>query len=100
MNVRVILPAQLALLAKCDRELEFELSSKPTISDLLDAIENRLPSLRGTIRDPVTQKRRPFVRYFACEADLSHYPAETELPDEVVNGSETFVILGAIAGGT
>ena len=99
MNVRVILPTQLSLLAKCDRELELELSAKPTISDVLDAIEERLPSLRGTIRDTLTQKRRPFVRYFACEEDLSHLPAETELPGEVLAGREAFVILGAIAGG-
>src|SRR4051812_44100987 len=96
--IRVILPAHLRTLGRLDGELKIEIE-KCTIEGLLDALEARYPMLRGAIRDHVTQKRRPYVRFFACETDLSHEPPETALPSAVVSGAEPFLIVGAIAGG-
>ena len=97
--IRVVLPAHLRTLAQVDRELQLEDGSCATLGALLDAIEDRYPVLRGTIRDHVTRKRRPFVRFFACEQDLSHEAPEMRLPDEVLSGAEPLLIIGAIAGG-
>ena len=97
--IRVQLPAHLRTLAHVDRELKLEIEGEVTQRSVLDALEASYPVLRGTIRDHVTQKRRPFVRLFACEQDLSHEPPDAPLPDEVARGAEPLVILGAIAGG-
>lgn len=97
--IRVVLPAHLRTLARVTGEVPVEVSGPVTIGAVLEAIENQYPVLRGAIRDHGTLKRRPFVRYFACEEDLSHDPAETPLPDKVVTGAEPFLIIGAIAGG-
>jgi hypothetical protein len=97
--IRVILPPHLRTLAKVGHELELEIDGQPTQRSVLDALEARYPMLRGTIRDHVTQQRRPFLRFFACEEDLSHQPPDTPLTDAVASGAEPFVILGAIAGG-
>lgn len=93
------MPAHLRTLARLDGETTFDLNGSRTIAALLDAIEERYPMLRGTIRDQGTRKRRPYVRYFACERDLSHETPDTALPDRVISGSEPFLIVGAIAGG-
>ncbi len=98
--IRVVLPAHLRKLARVDREVEVEVEGQVTQRTVLDALEARYPMLRGTIRDHVTQRRRPFVRFFACEEDLSHEPPDAPLPDDVARGVEPFVILGAIAGGS
>jgi hypothetical protein len=82
-----------------DSEIQLEVRDPVTVSSVLDAIEERYPVLRGTIRDRVTFKRRPFVRFFACKEDLSLEPPETKLPEAVVNGTEPFVVVGAMAGG-
>ena len=97
--IRVVLPFHLQNLARVSGEVQFELAAPVTIRAVLDAVEEKFPALRGTIRDHGTLKRRPFVRYFACKEDLSAEPPETPLPDEVVNGSEPFLIVGAMAGG-
>ncbi len=97
--IRVILPAHLRTLAQADHEIKLEISQPATQRSLLDALEARYPMLRGTIRDHVTQKRRPFIRFFACEVDLSHASPDTPLPDTVANGTEPFYIVGAMAGG-
>ena len=97
--IRVVLPFHLRNLARVDGEVEFDLAAPVTIGAVLDALETRHPVLRGTIRDHGTLKRRPFVRYFACKEDLSLEPPETRLPDEVVGGTEPFLIVGAMAGG-
>jgi molybdopterin synthase sulfur carrier subunit len=98
--VRVVLPQHLRTLAGVDREVAVELPSGiPTQGAVLDALEAAYPVLRGTIRDSATGRRRPFVRFFACEEDLSHEPADTELPAPVVAGHEPFFVVGAIAGG-
>jgi molybdopterin converting factor small subunit len=97
--IRVQLPAHLRTLAHVDREVKLEIEGEVTQRSVLDALEARYPVLRGTIRDHVTQKRRPFVRLFACEEDLSHEPPDAPLPDAVAQGAEPLVILGAIAGG-
>jgi molybdopterin synthase sulfur carrier subunit len=97
--IRVVLPYHLRTLARVDGEVELEVQSPPTLCAVLDALEARYPALRGTIRDHVTMKRRPFVRFFACKEDLSLEPPETRLPDEVVKGTEPFLIVGAMAGG-
>jgi molybdopterin converting factor small subunit len=96
--IRVILPAHLRTLGRVDGEVKLEIGES-TIGALLDALEEQYPVLRGAIRDHVTQQRRPFVRYFACEEDLSHEPPETPLPTAVISGAEPFLIVGAIAGG-
>lgn len=98
--VRVVLPAHLRTLARVGGdEVQVELSGPPTLRAVLDAIETSYPVLRGTIRDHVTEKRRPFVRFFACEEDLSHELPDTPLPDAVVSGAEPFLVVGATAGG-
>lgn len=97
--IRVLLPAHLRTLARISGEMQLDVNGQPTQRSVLDAIEARYPMLSGTMRDSVTQKRRPFIRFFACEKDLSHDPPDTPLPDSVVQGSEPFLIVGAIAGG-
>jgi molybdopterin synthase sulfur carrier subunit len=97
--IRVELPAHLRTLARVDREVQLEVEGAATQRSVLDALEARYPVLRGAIRDHVTQKRRPFLRFFACQEDLSHEPPDAPLPDEVVSGKEPFLIIGAIAGG-
>jgi sulfur-carrier protein len=97
--VRVLLPAHLRTLARVDDEVTVQLDGEPTLQSVLDALEDKYPVLRGTIRDHVTHKRRAFVRFFACEQDLSHEPPEARLPDAVATGAEPFVVIGAMAGG-
>lgn len=97
--IRVTLPHHLRKLARVDGEAELEVEGPVTQRAILDALEARYPVLRGTIRDHVTLKRRAFVRFFACEQDLSHDPPDTPLPDAVATGAESFVVLGAMAGG-
>ena len=97
--IRVVLPFHLRHLARADGEVELEVAHPVTVRAALDALEARYPVLRGTIRDHVTLKRRPFVRYFACREDLSLEPPETPLPEAVVNGAEPFLVVGAMAGG-
>ena len=97
--IRVALPFHLRKLARIDGEVELDLAGPITQRAILDALEARYPVLRGTIRDRVTQKRRAFVRFFACEQDLSHDPPDTPLPDAVATGAETFIVMGAMAGG-
>ncbi len=97
--IRVILPAHLRTLAQLNGEVRLEVQGKVTPQSVLDALEASYPMLRGTIRDHVTQKRRPFVRFFACEQDVSHESADTPLPEAVANGTEPFLLVGAIAGG-
>lgn len=100
MNIRVTLPAHLRTLARVSgREVMLDIEGAVTQASVLDALEATYPMLRGTIRDQVTKKRRPFVRFFACEEDLSHEPADAPLPEPVVAGTEPFMIVGAIAGG-
>ena len=97
--VRVMLPAHLRTLARVGDEVIVEVESPATLGGVLNALEARYPVLRGTIRDHVTLKRRPFVRFYACEEDLSHDPPETPLPMAVVTGAEPFLVVGAMAGG-
>lgn len=97
--IRVVMPQHLRTLARVEGEVRLPVQAPVTIGATLDALEAEFPALEGAIRDHVTRKRRPFIRYFACEQDLSHEPAETELPPEVTAGSEAFWIVGAIAGG-
>ena len=97
--VRVILPYHLRNLARISGEVQLEVNAPVTQRTVLDALEARYPMLCGTIRDHVTQKRRPLVRFFACQEDLSHDPPDAPLPEAVANGSEPFYIIGAIAGG-
>jgi hypothetical protein len=97
--IRVVLPAHLQTLAQVNRVIEVDVAGKPTQRSVIDAIEARYPVLRGTIRDPVTQMRRPFVRFFACEDDLSHQLPDAPLPDAVAIGAEPFFVIGAMAGG-
>jgi len=97
--VRVALPFHLRKLAGVESEVDLAIEGAVTQRSVLDALEERYPVLRGTIRDHVTQKRRAFVRFFACEQDLSHDPPDTPLPDAVAAGDESFVVLGAMAGG-
>ena len=97
--IRVVLPYHLRNLARVDGELELQIEGPPTLSSVLDAIEATYPVLRGTIRDHVTLRRRPFVRFFACKEDLSLEPPDTRLPEEVTTGAEPFLIVGAMAGG-
>lgn len=98
-KIRVELPAHLRTLAQVGREVELEVHGQATQRSVLDALEARYPMLRGTIRDHGTQERRPFLRFFACEEDLSHQSPDTPLPDEVASGKEPLIVLGAIAGG-
>jgi molybdopterin synthase sulfur carrier subunit len=97
--IRVELPAHLRTLARVDGEVTLEVKGEVTQRSVLDALEAGYPMLRGTIRDHITGKRRPFVRFFACEQDLSHEPPDAPLPDAVAAGAEPLIILGAIAGG-
>jgi molybdopterin synthase sulfur carrier subunit len=97
--IRVILPAHLSMLAKVSGEVRLDVEGQATQRSVLNALEARYPMLRGTIRDQVTQQRRPFVRFFACEQDLSHEPPDAPLPDGVASGAEPFLLVGAIAGG-
>ena len=97
--IRVVLPGHLRTLARVDGEVVLELTGAATRQVLLDALEDRYPVLKGTIRDYGTGKRRPFLRFFACEEDLSHEPADALLPDPVGRGVEPFLIIGSIAGG-
>lgn len=97
--IRVFLPAHLRTLAKTGAEVQVEVAPPVTIGGVLDAIEAAYPNLKGTIRDHVTKKRRPFVRFFACEQDFSDEGADFVLPDEVEAGKEPFMVVGAIAGG-
>ena len=97
--IRVVLPAHLKTLAGVNREIELDVEGVPTQRAVIDALEARFPALTGTIRDPATQRRRVFVRFFACEEDLSHELPDTPLPDAVVTGAEPFFIVGAMAGG-
>ncbi|MGW5365367.1 MoaD/ThiS family protein [Actinopolymorpha pittospori] len=97
--IRVALPAHLRTLARVDHEIELDIAGKPTIRLVIDALEARFPPLRGTMRNPATGKRRPFVRFFACEQDLSHEDPDAPLPDEVASGAEPFRVVGAMAGG-
>jgi molybdopterin synthase sulfur carrier subunit len=97
--IRVVLPAHLRTLARVGEEVELPLDGPATIGSVLDALEARYPVLRGTIRGHVTQRRRPFVRFFACEQDLSHEPPDTPLPEQVAAGTEPLLVVGAMAGG-
>jgi sulfur-carrier protein len=97
--IRVILPPHLRTLARVDDEVVIEVGGEATVRSVLDALEARYPVLSGTIRDHVTQERRPFVRFFACEEDLSHEPPDTPLPKAVVSGAEPFLVIGAMSGG-
>jgi hypothetical protein len=99
MIVRIVLPAHLRTLARVDGEVKLDVEGQVTQRSVLDALEARYPMLRGTIRDQVTLERRPFVRFFACEQDLSHELPEVPLPDAVAMGAEPFLIVGAMAGG-
>ena len=97
--IRVILPPHLRTLAHVSGDVELEVASPVTQRSILDALETRYPMLRGTIRDHVTLQRRPFLRFFACEQDLTHEPPDAPLPEAVADGKEPFIVLGAIAGG-
>jgi molybdopterin converting factor small subunit len=97
--IRVVLPAHLRTLARVDGEVRLEIQGEITVRAVLDALEARHPALRGTIRDRATLERRPFLRFFACEEDLSQQSPDVPLPDAVANEAEPLVILGAIAGG-
>ena len=97
--IRVVLPYHLRTLARVDGEVILEVKGVVTQRSVLDALEARYPLLRGTIRDHVTEQRRPFLRFFACQEDLSHEPPDAPLPDAVASGAEPFMVVGAIAGG-
>ena len=97
--IRVVLPPHLRGLARISGEVQLEIAGQPTVRTVVDALEAQFPMLQGTIRDHVTQERRPFLRFFACEEDLSHESPDAPLPDAVVSGKEPLLIVGAIAGG-
>ncbi len=97
--IRVVLPAHLRTLARVGGEVKLAVPEPVTLQAVLDALEADYPMLRGTIRDHVTRQRRPFLRFFACEQDLSHAPPDTPLPDAVATGAEPFLVVGAMAGG-
>jgi sulfur-carrier protein len=97
--IRLVLPAHLRKLARVDGEVQLDVAGLATQRTLLDALEGRYPMLRGTIRDQITQRRRPFVRFFACSEDLSHESPDAPLPEPVVAGAEPFLVVGAMAGG-
>jgi hypothetical protein len=97
--IRVVLPYHLKALARIQGEVELEIRQPATLQSTLDALEDRYPMLRGTIRDHVTHQRRAFIRFFACQQDLSNEPADTPLPEPVARGEEPFLVVGAIAGG-
>ncbi|MQA91759.1 MAG: hypothetical protein GEU90_16315 [Gemmatimonas sp.] len=98
-TVRVALPVHLRTLARVEGELPISVEDRPTIADVLDALEDRYPVLRGTIREHGTSRRRAYIRYFACGQDISHEPPDTRLPDPVAMGSDVFQVIGAISGG-
>jgi hypothetical protein len=98
--IRVVLPAHLRSLARCESEVGVEVAGPVTQRSVLDALEVKYPVLRGTIRDHVTQERRAFLRFFACSEDLSHESPDAALPDAVATGAEPFYVIGAIAGGS
>ena len=97
--IRIFLPPHLRTLARVDGEVELDVKGPVTQRSVLDALETRYPMLRGTVRDHVTQQRRPMVRFFACGEDLSHESPDIPLPDAIAKGSEPFLVIGAIAGG-
>jgi hypothetical protein len=97
--IRVVLPHHLRQLANVNGEIELQIDGEVTACSILDALEARYPVLRGTIRDQVTKERRAFIRFFACGKDLSHDSPDARLPEPVANGSERFMIVGAMAGG-
>jgi hypothetical protein len=97
--IRIVLPFHLRTLARVDGEVQLEVEGQVTQRSVLDALEARYPMLRGTIRDHTTQRRRAFVRFFACQQDLSNEPPDTPLPDAVATGAEPFLVVGAMAGG-
>jgi hypothetical protein len=97
--IRVVLPAHLKTLSRVNGEVELEVTGVATQRTVLDALETRYPVLLGTIRNPDTQQRRPFVRFYACEEDLSHESPDAPLPEAVVTGTEPFFVIGAMAGG-
>jgi molybdopterin synthase sulfur carrier subunit len=97
--IRVVIPSNLRVLAKTQRENEIQVDGVPTIDAVLDALESEFPALRGTIRDHVTKKRRPFIRFFVSGEDWSHEPTDTPLPASIARGEEPLYIIGAIAGG-
>lgn len=97
--IRVVLPHHLRTLARVGDEVHIDLTGTATTSAVIDAIENKYPMLRGTIRDHVTRQRRPLVRFFACGEDISHESPDNPLPDPIAKGAEPFVVMGAIAGG-
>ncbi len=97
--VRVILPSHLRTLARVGSEVTLEVEGPVTQRSILDALETRYPMLQGTIRDHVSKQRRPFLRFFACQEDLSHEPPDAPLPDAVASGAEPFLVVGAVAGG-
>ena len=99
MPIRIILPAHLRTLAQVTGEVTLDLAPPVTPRAIVDALEARFPALRGTVRDPASGRRRPLVRFFACEQDLSHEPMETPLPSSVAEGKEPFMIVGSMAGG-
>lgn len=97
--IRVVLPQHLRTLAGTGREVQLDVVGTPTQRLVIDALEAAYPMLRGTVRDPATSSRRPFIRFFACEEDLSHEPPDAPLPEAVVTGVEPFFVVGAMAGG-
>ncbi|GMV50684.1 MoaD/ThiS family protein [Nitrospirales bacterium NOB] len=97
--IRLVLPAHLRTLARLDGEVRLDVSGPVTVGRVLDSLEARYPMLRGTIRDHFTHRRRPFIRFFACERDLSHESPDDPLPEAVAKGEEPFLIVGAMAGG-
>ncbi|MBX3304087.1 MAG: MoaD/ThiS family protein [Nitrospira sp.] len=97
--IRVALPAHLRTLARVNGEVALDIEGPVTLCSVLDALEMRHPMLRGTVRDHVTRQRRPFIRFFACEQDLSHESPDTPLPEAVAQGAEPLLIVGAMAGG-
>ena len=97
--IRVVLPPHLKVLAHVQDEVLLHVEDPPTIGSILDAVESQYPMLAGTIRDHVTHKRRPFIRFFACEEDLSLEPPETALPEPIARGQEPLLVVGALAGG-
>lgn len=99
MPIRVILPAHLRTLAGVSGEVSLDLGPPVSPKAVIDALEARHPAIRGTVRDPATGKRRPLVRFYACEQDLSHEPLDTPLPERVASGEEPFMIVGSMAGG-
>lgn len=97
--IRVVLPAHLRVLARVQGDVELAVEGRVSINSVLDALEAKYPMLEGTIRDHVSRRRRPFIRFFACEEDWSHESPDTELPDAVADGREPLLLVGAIAGG-